>query len=187
MSKQQQNDLEWEPCPSGELGRLVRRMESEPQRMAVKWATGAVAATALLALLVVGVYRMRQLPGMEYNFGGVTCSEVRARMQQYLAGEIDAELRERLEVHLAKCPQCAKLKQQMMEEETLRTSPNENHLVSTSLGTPLVHVLKVPARHAGSCSCPQCTVRHAHQYQPGRRVLSQIDRLSSHQVALLGL
>jgi hypothetical protein len=95
----------WENSPPGEVRRLRQRLRGRRRRRAFLRA----AATAAAGLFVTGgglalwwgLVRPR-----EYDYGGITCSEVRRLAEDYRMGKLAAAERERVRVHLARCPHC---------------------------------------------------------------------------------
>ena len=45
---------------------------------------------------------------MERDLGGIRCSEVLARLDDVLAGDLDARDHTRITTHVAGCPECAR-------------------------------------------------------------------------------
>lgn len=105
-------DDDWQACPPGRLTEKVRNHRSTVRRRKVFQAVGY--ACALVLAVGVGTWVGERLRGApEPNFGGITCSEVRQNMDAYAHHQLDAEVTERMEIHLRDCPACRELKRQM--------------------------------------------------------------------------
>lgn len=97
-------DGEWQPCRTGEVGHLVRRLKARESAVVVQ--RRMIAVVVLLIAAFTGYYFMGVLPEAESNFGGIVCSTVKKLAPEYMAGELDAEQADRIRAHLAKCDQC---------------------------------------------------------------------------------
>ena len=97
-------DGEWQPCPPGEVGHLVRRLKARESAVVVR--RRMIAAVVLLMAAFTGYYFMGVLPGAEPNYGGIVCSAVQELAAEYRAGKLDAETADRIHAHLAECDQC---------------------------------------------------------------------------------
>ncbi len=91
----------WDACPPGELQRMVGRTRIRQRRRFLKRLGGTAAG---LAAIAAGGFWLLQ-PG-EYHFGGIACSEVMSLLPDYRANKLPAELKEKVSLHLAKCPEC---------------------------------------------------------------------------------
>lgn len=108
MSTPQQD---WDPCPHGELARMVQARRRQRRRRIVDRAA-AVGACLMICLAVggytLGLFTPEPSPGGNSggDFGGLACSEVRDALPAYIAGEIDPPMHERVARHLRNCPHC---------------------------------------------------------------------------------
>ena len=99
------DDGAWEPCPAGELQRLVGRLADERRHRRMVTVSQWTAGTTLAVLLLVaGSFVVSQFS--ENTFGGIACSEVAAQLAAYQADALDAERTEKIGVHLKKCSMC---------------------------------------------------------------------------------
>ena len=102
---QQRDEGSWEPCPAGALqqlsGRLAARRRHRQLTMVGQWTVGT---TLAVILLVTGSFVVHQFS--QNNFGGLACSDVKTQLVAYRAGDLDADLTERIRVHLENCPMC---------------------------------------------------------------------------------
>jgi hypothetical protein len=77
----------------------------------------------------------------EPNFGGITCTEVRANAMQYMAGNLEADLTQRISVHLEQCPDCQRFWKEMAGKAMAQLS------------------LPTPTRISENCGCEACRHR----------------------------
>ena len=112
---------DWEPCLPGTLAQAsfvtppsgVARLLAAPPLV-----TGAVVGFALAAIVFVAVSR-RTEPVDSRPPGGIACATVHENLPAYVAGELTAELSEQMAIHLAACPGCRELHQQMVRAEQI--------------------------------------------------------------------
>jgi hypothetical protein len=84
---------------------LVTRLKSRRRREVITQTV--VAGTALSVILIVGGFIIpSMLMTPEPNFGGVTCSKLRAHAEAYLAGTLDEETKQGIDQHLSLCFSC---------------------------------------------------------------------------------
>lgn len=137
MTQQHTNDSEWLPCPSGELSRLNERVERrERGRTAMKL------AAASCTILVVGmmIYGISSVVGTGDRvdmLGGIACRDVRHHAAQFVAGNVDDELKRRIERHLELCPACMQFVRRLKEAQTAVPGPADTApaFVAAGLGT----------------------------------------------------
>jgi hypothetical protein len=101
----------WEPLSAGELGRIAVRRRRRRRTLAVGQLTTAVA----LLLVAGGLYlhfgsepeppRRQAKPG-EFDYGGITCTEMHEVEAGLKAGTLDAKTMARVRAHLELCPHC---------------------------------------------------------------------------------
>ncbi len=101
---------EWEPCAPGEVARLGKRLRGRKTRRAVLRATAGTVGAALAA---GGFWLALGRAEREHDYGGLTCAEVARRGAEYVAGTVPEPLRARIAEHVARCPRCAPLFEQM--------------------------------------------------------------------------
>ncbi len=102
----------WEACPPGKLVEYARRTTAARRNRAVLRLAGEIGAAIGLFLLVVWLSPWGNRP-REFDFGGITCSEVKTEMQQYMMGGLEPEEHEKIRLHLAHCPRCQELLKKM--------------------------------------------------------------------------
>ncbi len=102
----------WEPCPPGELARMVGRSRLAKQKKAA--VRGGIVSAAVL-LLIVSIWQFSPNSGGSpaTNFGGITCSEVHAAIPDLLNGVLDEPAAKKVTDHLAKCGKCRKEAEKM--------------------------------------------------------------------------
>ena len=100
----------WEPCPPGELSRMVQRVgaTADLQRRRQLYKT-ALLSTALFACVVLAV---GSLMPSNNHYGGIACSVCRGHIPEYVAHVEneklmdDADLLASVKLHLEKCKFC---------------------------------------------------------------------------------
>jgi predicted anti-sigma-YlaC factor YlaD len=101
----------WVPCPAGELERLSQRLRKRRQRRTfLRVAAASVAVAATGGGLVVW---LRPREPREFNFAGLTCTQVQNAAMAYAQNELDADMRDRVREHVAQCPRCRPLFERM--------------------------------------------------------------------------
>ncbi len=135
----------WKPCPPGTLANIAGAMRRERRR---RWAVQVVSAALGILLAAVFIYWFERPPNdpgpTEFHYGGISCTEVRQQMQQYMMGQASPEVREKIRAHLAECKPCQELLRQMG------------------------HTVSAVSPHGHSADCPCCRHRQvgALQIQP---------------------
>lgn len=132
MMDGQSNSLDqWEPCQSGQLRQVVRRLKIQRRNRTVA-KSGGLTVLLLVLLLGGGVLYQQSLAPCDHHEGGITCSETKSMLPDYIAGKLDHELALKVKAHLAHCPDCGPLYQKMM----------------SAMGQPTA------LHHSGCRSCP---------------------------------
>jgi hypothetical protein len=110
----------WQPCPSGEIGRMVGQLHTQRQRHQLKQFGGGVAALVLVAAVVMAGrgLRTRQSPSGPIH-GGIACSQVMPLLQAYRDDTLAPEVAERVRTHLEQCPNCGLKYRQMYAHATV--------------------------------------------------------------------
>jgi len=119
--------MDWQTCPPGTLSEFAGKQKHlERRRFLMK--AGGIAGGLLLAA-GVGVYSYRQNSRNEYEFGGITCTELRKNAPLLMAGTLDESIIRKIDIHLSKCPNCpeymGKMKSQMELETRMSASQNQ--------------------------------------------------------------
>lgn len=114
---------DWTPCPAGTLTGLKRRLH-RTRRAERAWRLAAQASVLLVVVAAVWVFT--QTGGgrgtAEYDFGGITCTEVHRLLPKYMQGEVEPTIAEKIKLHLAECPRCQELVRQMGPQLMPQTS-----------------------------------------------------------------
>ena len=85
-----------------------------------------------------GYLALRQSGQEEAGFGGIACSEVREQLPQYVAGELDDRLSDRIRRHLEHCPACQSEKEEMSPPtEQVSRNANDQNGVPSFTSSPL--------------------------------------------------
>lgn len=111
-AKNSPEDERWEPCPPGELSRMVERSRlARRNKAAVR---GGIAAVGVL-LLVASTWQwfVNSEGNNVTNFGGIACSTVQTALPKLLNDELDETTAEKVRVHLAHCDKCRVQAEQM--------------------------------------------------------------------------
>jgi len=96
----------WNACSPGTLGQLSRRIRVQRRRQA---AIRIAAPLAMIVLVTLGVWSVNRPVAPQpfsFNYGGVTCRQVEANMQQYAASQLPPDTQRAFAEHLALCPLC---------------------------------------------------------------------------------
>lgn len=159
MSANDRSSADWKPCPPGSLVGFAGQERSRQRRQFLKKAGGFA---AVLLLAVSGSY-LAWGPGRrgEPNFGGIVCTDVRANAMQYMAGGLDADLTQRIRVHLEQCPECQRFWKEMTGNAMKQVA------------------LAIPPHSSGDCGCeafrcqPLLAIRKFEQPAKTPRALDQ--------------
>ncbi len=123
------NDLNgWQPCPKGELVRFVESVKAR-RRQAVAVRVTSVALAAVL-LIAVGLWAARRGRGSAVPRASspLTCRQVEPNLRRYVSGGLDDSLRQRIEQHLQRCPECRKRLQELRQALGRElTDPSDSH------------------------------------------------------------
>ena len=101
----------WNRCPPGEVRRLAEKLRLRQRRRLFLRRT-AVAAAAVFGLAAGGtgwwLWRRsdRPPPQHEYDYGGITCSEVRRLAEPYRNGTLAEPQRSQVRRQIELCPAC---------------------------------------------------------------------------------
>jgi hypothetical protein len=98
----------WIACPDGELARFAARRRS--RRRAHQLGTVAVIAIAMLIgqrWFAGGIPAV--LHPLDPSYGGIVCSDVHAKLDRFIDGQLDAATAARIEAHVEQCPPCGSL------------------------------------------------------------------------------
>lgn len=106
---------DWSPLPAGEVARLGKKLRGRKSRRTFLRGAIATAATVLAAgggaWLVLG----RRSDG-QYDYGGIVCAEVVRRGKEYMEGKVPEPTKSQITEHVARCPRCGPLFEQMREQ-----------------------------------------------------------------------
>lgn len=134
MNQTDSENRDWEPCPQGALSQFAQQHQAHQRRQFLIKTSGI--AGGILVTAGIGYVAFREPSVDDLEFGGITCTEVRAKAPRYMAGELDEVLSKKIEIHLEQCPQCPVLMKKMMDDmkqsagldltrETQAVSPQE--------------------------------------------------------------
>ncbi len=107
------NSQNWEPCPKGELTTIVGKIRAGRRDKAMAQLLGV--AGAFLVLISAGALIIHQVRASSTkSTGSITCSDVKANLDDYVTGMLDDQLSERIRVHLTSCEACRKIHEKMI-------------------------------------------------------------------------
>jgi hypothetical protein len=88
---------------------MVRRIHDRRLRR-----TAVQSAVAAVVVLVSIASAWQFFPARgDFSYGEITCTEVEAGLQDYVAGKLPAERMQQYRFHLDRCPRCKALMEQM--------------------------------------------------------------------------
>jgi hypothetical protein len=96
---------DWRPASGAEIVRLARRLKRRKSRRRFLKAGGGIIGGVLA--LAGGWWVVRSMTReREYDFGGITCSEVAARTDDLMQGRLPADEVAKVKQHVMLCPNC---------------------------------------------------------------------------------
>ena len=98
---------EWDACPQGELSQMVQTRNAQRRRRVIDRVAMA-AACLMTAVAVTGYIWGLYIPVgvQDSHVGGIACAEVVSQLPDYLQGNVNDSLRQRIATHLSGCPHC---------------------------------------------------------------------------------
>ncbi len=119
MSANQQPEAprpdEWSPLPEGEVARLGKKLRGRKSRRVFLRATVATAASVVATGGTAWLLLGRRGDG-QYDYGGIACSEVVRQGKDYMEGKVPEPTKSQIAEHVAHCPRCGPLFEQMREQ-----------------------------------------------------------------------
>lgn len=106
---------EWSPLPEGEVARLGQKLRARQSRRVFLRATAATAASVLAAGGGAWLLLGRRDDG-QYDYGGIACAEVVRLGEDYMVGRVAEPTKSQIAEHVARCPRCGPLFDQMREQ-----------------------------------------------------------------------
>ena len=91
----------WDACPDGMLGGLANRLQANRRAKSTQRLVGV----ASVLVLIAGWLAFQVIS----NGQPLTHADVRRHAEQFIAGTLDPETTERIQQHLAACPECRRL------------------------------------------------------------------------------
>jgi len=88
---------------------MVRRLRTRRRRRFALQLAGGAALGLLLGVLFVEFRSRSGDSPQDRKIAGVTCSEVRENMDDFVQGRLPKELRAKIAAHLEQCPECEEL------------------------------------------------------------------------------
>ncbi|QDS94513.1 hypothetical protein FF011L_32920 [Roseimaritima multifibrata] len=114
---------DWEDCAPGTITGLMKRLKAERRRKSVVRFGPPVVLTVMLVLVAWNFGGVASSPSLqnpvgEFDFGGVTCSEVQDSMLEFALGELEPVKQDAFTVHFQKCPACRTKLEAMQDSGT---------------------------------------------------------------------
>jgi len=110
-------EAEWDPCPKGTLSALSGKLQERTRRRQFLKVAGALSLAVLGVGVTVGLgLLLRQKPNngtQDFNFGDITCTDVLQNAQAFAMGQVQEPLLGKMRMHIAQCPRCGPLIQNM--------------------------------------------------------------------------
>lgn len=96
---------DWQPARGDEVVHLARLMRGRKTRR--KFLKAGVGVAGGLIALVGGWWLFRLASSeREYDFGGITCSEVAASSDDFMQGRLPPDQATKVKQHVRRCPNC---------------------------------------------------------------------------------
>ena len=96
---------DWQPCPQGELERMVHGLNARKRTR--QWVRGG-GSLAIVALAAIVVYATIGTSGKRspHLHGGIECAGAAQHFQAFHDGTLPAELAAKVAAHIKTCPDC---------------------------------------------------------------------------------
>lgn len=115
----------WEPCPAGELQRVVQSVKTRHRNRTLAKVGGA--AAIVLVGTVIGSMAVNHFGAHEPNYGGIACRQVQSLLKQFDADQLDKVTAARMRIHLSKCAHCGHLYDSMQQNVTAKPVGGSDH------------------------------------------------------------
>ena len=110
---------EWDSCPAGALSALSGKLKRRKQRRRFLQIAGALSLAVVGGGVAVGlglfIGKRQNDAVQDFNFGGITCTEVDQQAQAFAMGQVQEPLLGKMRVHIAQCPKCGPLMRNMLK------------------------------------------------------------------------
>ena len=109
MSATSDDSGQWQPCPPGEIGRMANRLQRTRRLSLIPRAdrrSPRSCSSASLASTCEVAVSLARLNSGEFDYGGITCTEIHRVLPGLKAGTLDDETLARVREHIEKCPLC---------------------------------------------------------------------------------
>jgi hypothetical protein len=111
---------DWAPCPKGTLSALSGKLKGRSRRRRFLKAAGVLSLAVVGGGAAAGLglfFWKKPNDGMQdFNFGGISCAEVRQQAQAFAMGQVQEPLLGRIRAHVALCPRCGALIRNMQKK-----------------------------------------------------------------------
>lgn len=110
----QASPADWDACPAGEVSGMVRRVQKRWQNLQkLQWASGAL--LVVIAGLLIAEFSVPTTSGSgssQNRQATISCGDLKKHADDYITGEISAELKSQIDAHLEDCPHCPEFMKQ---------------------------------------------------------------------------
>ena len=124
MNRKNLTSNDWADCPPGTLRGFAGKQRQQKQLRRLALGGSTVVALLLLAVTLRG-FLVDGFSTGEPNFGGVTCSVVRSKIQLYHQQKLDPALTASIRQHLSECGHC----QRDLHPPAAKQATKPHHLV----------------------------------------------------------
>lgn len=127
---------DWGACPAGALQQAALRGR---RRNRLRWAMAGCAVVGALSLALFLSARPKEAPtirhpiDVEYNYGGIACSQVISNLSDFVDHKLDAATESRLDEHLRECAKC-RTRLEQMSSASASAGPDRLRSASTRFG-----------------------------------------------------
>ncbi len=102
-SEQPGDATEWQECETGAISGMVRHLKGRRRTTFALQLTGAVSVGIFAGLLFV---HFRDNASADPTFADISCRKVQEHAEDYIAGDLPADLKKQIAAHLDECPHC---------------------------------------------------------------------------------
>ena len=116
------NDQQWQPCPPGELAKMVVARRARHRRKIIDRA--GVVAAGIMACIAIGGFGLGLFtPDAEDGIHTMACSEVLPQLSAYVQGDLSEAARSDIAAHLHHCPSCRTRHEELLQSVSRAAIP----------------------------------------------------------------
>lgn len=113
----QQVDSDWDVCPEGAIGSMMKRHAHQRRIRSMKIYGGVATVVLLIGFTLFAVQPRWGVGHSGVCAGGLWCDEVASHLADYSKGQVDAELSKKMFAHLSECEHCSQKYEEMKSQE----------------------------------------------------------------------